>query len=416
MKIRIIQLSSLFNFILYILAVLFNPTGPQWAEKSYDVSEITMSNPINQVVYSFIFILATISIAPYYKKFFIWFNHEKYILFFLLWCGITIIFAIDPFVSFKRFFQYITTSLVFISFYLNTPDIRRLISIFKYLFGFYIFSTLIVCLIIPDAKDPSFNTWRGFHATKNNLGQYASISIIFFSYLYLITKNKLEKIYSLFFLLLSFVLLIGSFSMTNIVLITIFIFLFIAINIKKIFQPLRLGQKFLFLTITLIVLVFLSIALTNPEIFSLFFEITGKDPTLTGRTEIWALVLSQNINDLITGVGFQSFWIPEKLSKIILFQYWMPNQSHNGYVDMMLEIGLVGLTLFIALVYSLFKEVSFKDNGLWVSIVTFVLLLNFSESTLIRPHHFTNVMFYCAFWTISFRKYYPNFARYDFEN
>ncbi|GMU95619.1 O-antigen ligase family protein [Ignavibacterium album] len=416
MKETIIKYISIVGVCLYILAVFFNPSGPQWAEKSHDVSDITMSNPINQVFYSFIFILVIFSVAPHYKKFFIWFNHEKYILLFLLWCGITIIFAIDPFVSFKRYFQYILTSLVFISFYLNIKDEQSLIKILKYLFSLYVILTLIVCLIIPEAKDPSFNSWRGFHATKNNLGQYAGISIIFFSYLHLINKTKLEKIYNLFFLVLSFLLLIGSFSMTNIVLITLFIAFFIVINSKKIFEPLRLSQKFFFLMVVFFVLMFLSIILVNPELFSLFFEITGKDPTLTGRTEIWALVLSQSINDLITGVGFQSFWIPEKLSKIILFQYWMPNQSHNGYVDMILEIGIVGLLLFIFLVYSIFKGMNFRSSGLWISIIIFVLLLNFSESTLIRPHHFTNVMFYCAFWTLSFRKYHRNFTRYDLGN
>lgn len=411
MKIRITQLSSFLTFILYLLAVLFNPSGPQWAEKSYDVSEMTMSNPINQVFYSFIFILAAISITPHYKKFFFWLNFEKIIFLFLLWCGITIIFAIDPFVSFKRLFQYITTSLVFIAFYLNIPDEKYLIKILKYLFGFYIILTLLVCLVIPDAKDPSFNTWRGFHATKNNLGQYASVSIIFFSYLYLISKNLLEKIFNFFFITLSLVLLIGSFSMTNIVLMTIFITFFILINGRKIFEPLGLSQKFFFVMITFFILISITIFIIYPELTAIFFEITGKDPTLTGRTEIWALVLNQSINDLITGVGFQSFWIPEKLSKIILFQYWMPNQSHNGYVDIILEVGIIGLILFAFVVYSFIKKINLKSNGLWFSIVFYVLLLNFSESTLIRPHHFTNVMFYCSFWTLSFKEYFHNFSR-----
>jgi O-antigen ligase len=111
---------------------------------------------------------------------------------------------------------------------------------------------------------------------------------------------------------------------------------------------------------------------------------------------------------LITGVGFQSFWIPEHLSKIILFQYWIPTQSHNGYVDIILETGFVGLILFFLIVYSFFKRIDLKEDKIWVLIVIYTLLLNFSESTLIRPHHFTNVFFYLSFWVVSFKKYFPD--------
>lgn len=395
-----------FQFILYFLAVLFNPSGPQWAEKSYDVSEMSMSNPVNQIVYSFIFVLAAVTIIPHYKKFIAWLNTEKFIIIFLIWCGITIVFAIDSFVSFKRYFQYVTTSLVFISFYLNSSDENNLIKILKNLFSIYAILTVIACVILPDAKDPSFNTWRGFHATKNNLGQYASILIIFFSYYFLYSNSRINKIYSASFILISFFLLFGSFSMTNIVLICVFFSVFLVTSSQKIFSPIGLGIKTYFFFIIVLALLFLVIIISFPTLISYFFEITGKDPTLTGRTEIWALVLAQNINDLITGVGFQSFWIPEKLSKIILFQYWMPNQSHNGYVDIILEIGIIGLVLFILVQYSFFRNAKlYSNNLLWIILTIYVLFLNLSESTLIRPHHFTNVMLYCSFWTVSYKRF-----------
>jgi O-antigen ligase len=403
-KFNLLELLSVTQLILYILATLFNPSGPQWGEKSQDVSDMTMSNPVNQIFYSLIFILAIASILPNYKKFFDWINREKLILFFLIWCGITVTFAIDPFISFKRYFQYVTTSLVFISFYSNVSDERSLLKILRYLFSVYVIVTLLVCILIPQARDTAFNTWRGLHATKNNLGQYASIAIIFFSYQYFNSSSRFEKLFSISFLLLSFILLLGSFSMTNIVLITIFMTIFLLSNTKKIFSPIGISYNFIFLLFVFFLFITGFIWLTNPELINIFFDITGKDPTLTGRTEIWSLVITQNINDLITGVGFQSFWIPEKLSKIILFQYWMPNQSHNGYIDMILEIGFIGLTIFIITIFHFLMYSQFKPNILWITIIFYTLILNFSESTLIRPHHFTNVMFYCSFWTISYKR------------
>ncbi len=393
---------------MYISAILISPSGPQWQEKSHDVLDMTTSNPVNQVFYSFIFILAFSTIIPHYKKFLKWLNNEKFVVFFLVWCGFTIVFAIDSFTAFKRYFQYITTSLVFISFYLNFSDSSNLLKILRVSFVIYLFLTLVVCLIIPDATDPSFNTWRGFHATKNNLGQYAAINFLFFSYNYSLAENIRARFFFFGFVLLSLLVLFGAFSMTNIVLVSLFSFTFLILNFRKFFDRLGISLKFSVLIIAVLSLLILCFILIYPEVYLLIFQLIDKDPTLTGRTEIWTLVLAQSINDLITGVGFQSFWIPEKLSRIILFQYWMPTQSHNGYVDMMLEIGIIGLFLFILFCYSIFKASIFKKDMLWVIIIIYVLALNFSESTLIRPHHFSNVMFYCSFWSISFRKNFNN--------
>ena len=41
----------------------------------------------------------------------------------------------------------------------------------------------------------------------------------------------------------------------------------------------------------------------------------GKDPTLTGRTEIWGFVLGLHTNPLV-GTGFESFWLGPRLTKM----------------------------------------------------------------------------------------------------
>src|SRR2546428_3149771 len=44
-------------------------------------------------------------------------------------------------------------------------------------------------------------------------------------------------------------------------------------------------------------------------------ETMGRGPTLTGRTQIWHLVLSMTTNPLL-GTGFESFWLGPRLQKI----------------------------------------------------------------------------------------------------
>lgn len=391
-------------FFFYISAVLFGPSGPQWSEKLEDVSEMNLSNPVNQVVYSTIFILAFLSILPYYKKFFSWLNNEKFIVLFLIWCGLTIFWAIDPFIAFKRYFQYLITSLVFISVLLNFKDEKIIIKSLTIILSIYLFVTLIIVLIIPQATDPNFNTWRGLHPTKNNLGQTASLCIIFFTYAYYNSQNLLEKSTMLFFAFIAIILLIGAFSMTNILLIFVFASVFFFLKVSQIFSKLGIGIKFLLLTLFFSLIIVLLVFIISPDIYVSIFELLGKDPTLTGRTEIWFLVLSASINDLILGVGFQSFWIPEHMITIELFKYWIPTQAHNGYIDIILETGIVGLILFLLSIFFVLRKASIKEDVLWILFIVFAVLLNFLESTFIRPHHLTNVLFYASFWILSYKR------------
>ena len=83
------------------------------------------------------------------------------------------------------------------------------------------------------------------------------------------------------------------------------------------------------------------------NVSGLIIEGAGRDTTLTGRTDIWAAVLALNPDPLL-GAGFQSFWLGDRLYKMwALFPVFRPNQAHNGYIETYLNLGWVGLFLFI---------------------------------------------------------------------
>lgn len=76
----------------------------------------------------------------------------------------------------------------------------------------------------------------------------------------------------------------------------------------------------------------------------------GRDTNLTGRTDIWKAVIPLCPNPVV-GAGFESFWIGpshEKLSRT-LSNWWggaqSLNEAHNGYIEVYLNLGWVGLCL-----------------------------------------------------------------------
>jgi len=72
-------------------------------------------------------------------------------------------------------------------------------------------------------------------------------------------------------------------------------------------------------------------------------EALGKDPTLTGRTQIWDLVLGLRTNPWI-GTGFESFWLGPRLMALREALDGFPvNEAHNAYLEVYLNLGWIGV-------------------------------------------------------------------------
>lgn len=86
-------------------------------------------------------------------------------------------------------------------------------------------------------------------------------------------------------------------------------------------------------------------------------EAVGRNANLTGRTHIWSVVLSTHINPLL-GTGCESFWLGPRLQWL-----WQQpgmggiNEAHNGYLEVYLNLGLVGLFLACAFVISAYGNI-----------------------------------------------------------
>ena len=73
-------------------------------------------------------------------------------------------------------------------------------------------------------------------------------------------------------------------------------------------------------------------------------EAMGRDATLSGRTILWEELLRTN-TDPWFGTGFESFWLGERAKWFWTKYWWHPNQAHNGYLEVFLSLGWVGVAL-----------------------------------------------------------------------
>ena len=99
------------------------------------------------------------------------------------------------------------------------------------------------------------------------------------------------------------------------------------------------------------------LAMVALSLYALFFQSSGslvrslgRSPTLSGRTAGWAVMLSVPVNRLV-GTGYESFWLGPRLRFMPeAFPGAFVGQAHNGYIDMLLTLGWIGVTLLAVVI------------------------------------------------------------------
>src|SRR5262249_3832531 len=108
------------------------------------------------------------------------------------------------------------------------------------------------------------------------------------------------------------------------------------------------------------------------------------DPTLTGRTDIWNAVIREHTNPLV-GVGYESFWLGPRLERVWQLAGHI-NEAHNGYLEVYLNMGGVGVVLLIALLISSYRTICKRLSSLYalatlnLAMWTLVLFYNVTEA------------------------------------
>ncbi|MEI8231259.1 MAG: O-antigen ligase family protein [Actinomycetes bacterium] len=88
------------------------------------------------------------------------------------------------------------------------------------------------------------------------------------------------------------------------------------------------------------------------------FEFLGKSPDMTHRSDIWRKVFSLISERPLEGWGFSGIWVPgvKPFSGLVVMNGIEYFQAHNTYLDIWLQLGIVGLALFLILLTRTFVK------------------------------------------------------------
>jgi exopolysaccharide production protein ExoQ len=223
--------------------------------------------------------------------------------------------------------------------------------------------------------------WRGIFNHKNALGAAMALAILVE---WLVpTRALLSRIAKVAWLGLYCVLLVFSNSMTALTAIALtFVILYafrIFRNQYKLPLPALLGGA----------LVIGGFFLANPGSIA---GTLGRSSDITGRTELWHWVIQMISHRPWLGYGFSGFWggASPDYALVVRMIGWTPMYSHDGYLEIMLSLGVAGLLLFVWFMVTGLRralhqaETAESMCDLWpLAFLVYFLIHNLGECTIL---------------------------------
>jgi exopolysaccharide production protein ExoQ len=247
--------------------------------------------------------------------------------------------------------------------------------------------------------------WVGLTRHKNNLGQVSMCSGLFSSWQVL--QNWTKKLVSLDLVLfiLTMWLLRGSESSHSSTAIVGFIVCVVVLFGLQFIKGRAAQAKRIILwgTIALILLapfVYMGFEAFNTTPTAMVLAATGRDMTLSDRTYLWTDILNNAKKSPIVGVGFGAFWVgPVGYAMYplpnwgLVTKTWRPGEGHNGYIDVYVQLGVVGMVLLVLVIGSAIAGAldtfhdQFELGRLRLALLLSVLINNVAETSFLDGTH-----------------------------
>lgn len=341
---------------------------------------------------------------------------NPFLLLFCIWAALTTLWSPYPIVTIKRSVQLVGVILTGLCFCLPFVRQEYVLKVLGNILTLLLGLSVLVVVLAPSVGIDSVREggWRGLLWHKNILGMAACFASLL--WLDRLWSRTISLRTGLCLLLFTLFMLLMSRSATALV--TTMIGFFIYALARRRYVG---GVHMLALAVCAGTLFVLAAGLLFfvwngrlPGLLELgapIFSLLGKSPDLTGRTDLWRYVLLDVARHPLQGIGYGAFWlnVGSPSQYIIDAVNWIPLQAHNGYVDILNEVGAIGFGLFLALmtwhIVSLAKLTT-RDRpaaALHWAIFVLIVVSNFSESQFFRGFSFQGYLFIYSSMLISGR-------------
>ena len=298
--------------------------------------------------------------------------------------------SIHPPFTFRR--SLVLLAGTFFGYYLGVVcNPLEIISLYRRAFLVMMTISISIILLLPSygiSHDVHSGDWKGAFPHKNRFGSIMTLTFISFV---IAPTTKLPKKIGWTIGVIALALLYKTHSGTGIIIVAL------VILVRALLPILRQKSKLLF-AILLTSLPLVAFAVTALVVFARpLLALLGKDLTFTGRVPLWLGVIHAIQLRPLLGYGYLAYYQqPEGLPVLIAeLTSFKTIHSHNGYLNLMIHVGAVGLALFLLFYLRTFwrallevRRTSTPESRWFLIFLIYLATLNLVESQLLEPYFF----------------------------
>jgi exopolysaccharide production protein ExoQ len=384
-------LSGLFWLIILMLVPtdLNNPSG--------DVQNFGTPNPLTRLAkiallaLSAFVILRRARLATQLLR-----ELNPFLIGFMVLLPLSTLWSISPADTVARFTSLLTLLLVCFAFALAGWHARRFQDVVRPVLTLLLVASLLVGAVAPGLvmeKGDSVSlqgAWHGLTAQKNEFGQVASFSVIL--WLHARLSGQMRGAWPLAGIAISIACLLLSRSSTSMfasaLAASLMLILLGSSPRMRRYMPHIVGAFATFTT--LYALAVLNLVPGLGFLLEPVTSLTGKDSTFSARTVIWQVIREHIAQSPWLGTGYGAYWVgplPQSPSYIFLsVMYLYPTESHNGYLEIMNDLGLLGVSFLLGFIVFFLRHalrLMKTDRGqgtLFLALLFQQIIINLSES------------------------------------
>jgi O-antigen ligase len=310
--------------------------------------------------------------------------------------------SLYPSITFRR--SVVLVVATFFAYFVGVMfDPAELIRLYRRVFTVMILGSIAVIGLLPSygiSHGVHGGDWKGAFFHKNRLGEMMAFAAIAFV---LVPTERLPRLRRWAYVVMVLGLLYKSHSSTPVV------SLAVVVAAQGIWYLLQMRRK---LMSGVLLAGYPILAVVVAVVFAYsgaIFAFLGKDTTFSGRDRLWAGVIEGIKLRPLLGYGYLAFWNPANSLLLLIAERttFVPPHAHDGYLNLMTHVGLVGLVLFLiflvrGLVLAVRQGRATKSaEARWFfSFLIFMAAMNLTESQILEPFFFlwiTMVALYVSF-------------------
>lgn len=321
-------------------------------------------------------------------------SDNRWLVVFFLYCLVSILWSDFPGLVFKKWLRFIGDVIIITLILTEENPGEKTYRIFRRMAIILLPLSALFAKFYPSLGRiyTVYGTqmWIGVAGHKNSLGFLCAFTGVILVWR-AISKWPKPNVLDMGLLALAVYLLIGSRSTTSIIVFLLGTGLLLLQFLMK--GNIRKLNRVVILSLCgLLVLQIIAVSFLGRSLAPGVFAAAHKDASLTGRIPLWQELIRMGGRAPVFGSGFASFWLSTgRLAELWDRVNWTPTTAHNGYIEIFMDLGLVGLAILLALLLQTYRDI-IRDyaanpalNGLKIVLFAMVFFHNFSESSYGKP-------------------------------